>query len=194
MTASPDFTYWNSVDPASFLDHDWQNPSRVWATKEAVKAADGGSLLEIGPGPGVDYARHFHPHVQSGALTYRGVEGSQTLHDSLRSRFPEAAWQHATIADLKPQSADVVYARHVMEHQPSLEPALSQVLGAARHVVVLTWYRPPGPQAFYEIWEGVHCQTFARVNVLAAVAKAGFRIAHSEFFESGDECWLLERK
>ena len=24
----PNFTYWNSVDPSSFLDHDWQNPKR----------------------------------------------------------------------------------------------------------------------------------------------------------------------
>jgi len=190
MTASPDFTYWNSVDPSSFLDHDWQNPSRQWATERAVKAAKKGTLLEVGPGPGKDYANVF----SKAAAKYIGVEGSTTLYDALQSRFPEAAWQNATIADLAPLSADVVYARHVLEHQPALEPAFGQLLAAARKTAVITWYRPPGPQAFFEIWEGVHCQTYARVAALASVGKAGFRIAASEKFESGDEAWILERK
>lgn len=191
MTAiSPDFTYWNSVDPALFLSHDWQNPSREWATTAAIGAAKGGSLLEIGPGPGVDYDKAF----RKSGVRYLGVEGSATLYDALQSRFPEAVWQHATIADLTPFSADVVYARHVMEHQPSLQPALSQVLGAARHVVVLTWYRPPGPVARSEVWEGVHCQTYKRATVMQSVAEAGFRIVASQLFFSGDECWVLERR
>lgn len=199
MTATnPDFTYWNSVDPASFLDHDWQNPSRQWACNAAIEAANGGTLLEVGPGPGVDYERYFREYQKAGLLQYAAYEGSQNLCTDLRKRFPEAQWHCQTIADLKLLSFDVVYARHVMEHQPALQPALGLVLGAARHTVVLSWYRAPGPTAFHEVWEGVHCQTYQRQAVLRAVAQAGFRITEEQKFETahnpGDEAWVLERQ
>jgi hypothetical protein len=190
MTASPDFRYWNSVDPSTFLDHDWQNPSRQWATREAIKAAKGGTLLEVGPGPGVDYERYFS---KAKGFRYKGWEGSLNLCIALQSRFPKAMWVNGELLGVPTAYADVVYARHVMEHQPALEPALARLLGAARHTVVLTWYRPPGPVAFFEVWEGVHCQTYKRSDVLESVARAGFRIDKSELFTSGDEAWLLRR-
>jgi hypothetical protein len=198
---SPNFTYWNGVDPATFLNHDWENPSREWACEVAIKAAAGGTLLEVGPGPGVDYGNHFQHAVLTGRVAYTGYEGSRTLYDALRSRFRESAWENLTIADLPPSGADVVYARHVMEHQPALDPALGQLLNAARRVVVLTWYRPPAREAIVHIWEGVHCQTYERNQVLDVVARAGFRIAAqrrfpsvaARNFRSGDEAWVLER-
>lgn len=188
----PNFRYWNSVDPAHFLEHDWQNPSRPWAAERAIEAAlraPSQSLLEIGPGPGVDYARVF----SKAAIRYLGVEGSATLYEALRSRFPEAEWRNLTIADLAPLSADVVYARHVLEHQPALEPALGQVLAAARSAVVLTWYRPPGPVAVHEVWEGVDCRTYRRADVFEGIARAGFRLTECQGFFGGDEGWVLER-
>jgi len=198
MTATPDFRYWNSVDPASFLDHDRANPSRQWATREAIRAAKGGTLLEVGPGGGTDYERYFS---KAKGIEYTGLEGSQSLHAALQTRFPEAAWRNDLLTSLPPLSADVVYARHVMEHQPALEPALGLVLGAARHACVLTWYRPPGPVAYHEVWEGVYCHTYERETVLKSVEAAGFVIAKKENFPpevpqlpEGDEAWLLRRQ
>lgn len=192
----PDFRYWDSVEPSTFLEHDWANPSRVWATTEAIKAAKGGSLLEVGPGPGVDYERAFS---KAEGIDYAGWEGSGNLCAALRVKYPDAAWVHGQIADLGEESADVVYTRHVLEHQPALEPALSQLLGAARKAVVLTWYRPPGPVAFFEVWEGVHCQTFQREEVMQSVAAAGWKISKRQTFptqpggvEGGDEGWVLK--
>jgi hypothetical protein len=200
MTA-PSFTYWNSVDPTTFLDHDWENPSREWAAERAIEAAKGGSLLEVGPGPGVDYRNHFRHAVAMGRFQYIGYEGSWTLFDALQNRFPEVRFCNATIADLPPLSADVVYARHVLEHQPALEPALGSILAAARRTVVLTWYRPPADRAIDHVWNDVHCQTYARNDVMESVAAAGFGIVESErfpsvaarSFRSGDEAWVLER-
>jgi len=192
----PNFRYWDSVDPETFLDHDWQNPSRAWATEHAIAAAaqGDGTLLEVGPGPGVDYDRHFRAAVQADRIRYKAYEGSENLCNALRLRFPESSWHWAKISDLEPGIADVVYARHVLEHQPALEPALGLLLAAARKTVVLTWYRPPGPSAFGEIWEGVPCQTYARPEVMARLAAAGFQIVdHQSFPTSGDETWVLQR-
>lgn len=189
-TVSPNFHFWNSVDPTQFLVHDWENPSRQWAAEKAVAMAHGGDLLEVGPGPGVDYTRSF----RDAAVRYHAYEGSQTLHDALRQRYPDVDWHLGVIADLAPLSADVVYARHVLEHQPTLEPAFGQLLAAARRAAVITWYRPPAALAFHEVWAGVHCHTFARESVLQSVVIAGFRLEVAELFDSGDECWVLERQ
>jgi hypothetical protein len=185
---TPSFTYWNSVNPTTFLKHDWENPSRQFAAEKAIELATGGTLLEVGPGPGVDYRRWF----SRADVDYCGYEGSQSLHAALQRRFPEAVWQCKTIADMEPLSADVVYARHVMEHQPALEPALGQLLSAAKKYVVLTWYRPPAPRASYDIWEGVIAHTYKRNSVLAAVASHGWQVATAECFDR-DECWVLTR-
>jgi hypothetical protein len=196
MTA-PNFRYWDSVNPATFLDHDWENPSRAWATERALEAAvaGDGTLTEVGPGPGVDYERHFREYALAGLIKYRAHEGSRTLCEALRERFAESTWRNLTLSDLPPLSADVVYARHVLEHQPDLQPALSLVLAAARRVVVLTWYRPPGA-ARSEVWEGVHCHTFDRSRVKAELHAAGFDITARQVFpgESSDEAWVLTRR
>jgi hypothetical protein len=197
MTAgvlAPDFRYWNAVDPSLFLQHDWENPSRVWAAGKAIAAASGGTLWEIGPGQGLDYERHFRRHVVAHGLTYVGVEGATTLHAALCERFPESAWLNATIADLRPQTADVVYVRHVMEHQPALEPALGQLLGAARLAIVLTWYRPPSAQPISDTWKGVPCHTYEQGAVRERITAAGFRVTEiRSFVGTQDETWVLER-
>jgi len=191
---NPDFRYWDSVDPKGFLAHDWDNPSRQWAAQRAIDAALGGTLLEVGPGPGKDYELHFQAPVKAGEMEYVAFEGSENLCGALRARFPESKWYHAPIADLSARMADVVYARHVLEHQPALEPALGLVLAAARLAVVLTWYRPPGPQAFFEVWEGVHCQTYHRTIVKDAIAGHGFAVKSVQGFpNTKDEAWVLER-
>lgn len=192
MTAV-NFGYWDSVQPESFLAHDWENPSRQWATRQAIDLAKGGTLLEVGPGPGVDYDRYFRGAVQAEQLRYIAYEGSENLCSSLQSRYPESSFHWAKISDLQPKIADVVYARHVLEHQPALEPALGQLLNAARSFVVLTWYRPPGPTAFGEVWEGVDCQTYQRAEVLKQLTAHGFGIAEQSAFPSGDEAWVLTR-
>lgn len=195
MTA-PSFRYWDSVQPGSFLKHDWENPSRAWATDkaigEAVKAD--GTVLEVGPGPGVDYERHFREAVKSFAIRYSAYEGSQTLQDALQRRFPESTWHWRPLHMLPPQSAAVIYARHVLEHQPALEPALTTLLNAARVAVVLTWYRPPADHAFGEVWEDVPCNTWNRTEVLRSVKAAGFKLSTKKLFPSGDEAWILRRK
>jgi len=184
---APDFTYWDGVDPAHFLETDWANPSRQWAAGKAIEAAKGGTLLEVGPGPGVEYADWF----SKSAVQYTGVEGSANLFRALCERFPETSWVHGQIAGLPAFSADVVYARHVLEHQPTLEPALGTLLAAARSAVLLTWYRPPGPVAFHEVLRGVYRHTYEREAVLGQIALHGCRVAESQSFPTGDECWVM---
>jgi hypothetical protein len=194
MSTTVDFSWWERQDAHTFLAHDWDNPARGSATAAAIALAKhhGGALLEVGPGNGVDYANAFRAHVLAGTLRYTGVEGTHTFFAALAEKHPEATWEHRALADLAPLSADVVYARHVLEHQPALVPALPTLLAAARHAVVLDWYRPPADVSVYSMWENVHFHTFARAEVLRVVAESGFLLARMERVDH-DEVWQLER-
>lgn len=199
-STAPRFDYWEAQEPTSFLAHDHEAPSRaVAASLTLERLALVGSvplLLEVGPGPGVDYERFFRPAVLRGAVRYVGVEGTANLCTSLGRRFPEAEWRRQTIMDLQPQSADVVYVRAVLEHQLALEPSLGQLCAAARHALVLTWYRPPAAEArcdWYDLTPGIPAQTYRRSDVLEAVARSGFRLAQERMVGT-DAIWDLVRQ
>lgn len=189
-----DFTYWNQVDPSGFLVDDWGNPSRAWAGHAVAAAIGRGckTMVEAGPGVGVDYGEQFRKFVVEGALTYTGHEGSSNFCAHLRTRFPEATWLNKTIADLPRGGHDIVYSRAVLEHQPSLEPALSRFLGAAKKLAILIWYRPPAAAAISSKEDGVYYHTFRLDEVLDVVRTARWKIIEETAFDGGNVGWLLE--
>jgi hypothetical protein len=202
---APDFTFWEGADPETFLAHDHESPVRAYATARAIALAEAcpdrpGLLGELGPGPGVDYERAFRMAVSTGAIEYVGVEGTKHFVDSLRARFPNVGWHHGLATDLAPEEFDVLYAKDVFEHQPSLTPALTAALAAARYAAVIVWYRAPtdGPPS-REMWRGVDCVTWPRPLVLQVVTEAGFWVVETVDFPgnatwpAGHQCWTLER-
>lgn len=189
-----DFSYWNGVDPDQFLADDWDNPSRAWAGAAVRMAIESGShtMVEVGPGPGVDYLRRFRQSVFDGKLFYTGCEGSSKLCAALRKKYPEANWRNQPLTGLLPRSFDIVYAKAVLEHQPALEPSLSCLLNAAKRFAILIWYRPPADEAISSVQDGVYYQTFRRDEVLGVVARSGWRIVEEMTFSSGNVGWRLE--
>jgi hypothetical protein len=189
-----DFTWWEHHDPAVFLQHDWPNPSREVGASMALAGALGGTLLEVGPGSGVDYARTFRDPVLRDQVRYVGYEPTQRFCEALQAKYPEAVWEWLPLSELPPNAADVVYTRAVLEHQPSLAPALSAILAAARRMVVVDWYRAPGDRHEHTFSDGVHYHTFTRADVLAAVARSGFIVTRQEQVAgSANEVWQMER-
>lgn len=193
------FRWWDEQskrDPAQFLEHDFGNASRAVATRTAIELAQQffGTLIEIGPGQGYDYENYFRPAVEAGYIAYKGVEGSEGLRSALQQRFPEVPWQQGLIANLVPRSADVLYARHVFEHQADLAASMKGFLGAATHAAVICWYRPPSMQPKSEIWQDIPHQTWYRPTVVQTIDLAGFDIARTEVMHQGDEVWELRRR
>lgn len=182
--------WWERQDPETFLDFNWSHPSREVGTGAAIALARqyGGSLVEVGPGAGVDYSQHFRPCAD---IHYTGYEPTRRFCDALRVRFPAATWVHGAIADLPAGCADVVYCRAVLEHQPALQPALGQLLAAARHAVVIDWYRPPELYASCDFVDGVPCHTFAVSDVFDVILAAGFAV--DQQWVAGNEVWAAKR-
>lgn len=199
MSTRPNFIYWNATDPAGFLADDWENPSRIWAGLKVREAIAGGacSLVEVGPGPGIDYERQFRALVKDGKLYYTGFEGSSNFCQNLADKFPESVWRNLQILDLPPGGFDVVYEKAVLEHQPCLEPCFSTLLAAARRHVVIIWYRPPHDAPFVHAIgpDGCHYCTFNLSDVLALVERAGWKVIEQKHFENPvNEGWVLGRR
>jgi hypothetical protein len=189
-----DTAWWERQEPETFLLFNWSHPSRVVATEWAGTQAllHGGELVEVGPGSGVDYARAFREMVLHGYIRYTGYEPTRAFHVSLQAAYPESSWVNAACDALAPGSADVVYARAVLEHQPALRPALDCLLHAARHAVVLDWYRPPAEVPTCDYVGAVPCQTYARGGVRSVIEHLGWTLAETHAVD-GNEVWRLAR-
>lgn len=190
-----DFTYWNNVDPNTFIADDWENPARSWAgqvVKESIKRGCR-NMVEVGPGVGTDYERQFKKPVLAGELFYEGVEGSSSFCELLRSKHPESKWTNSPLAELPSHTYDIVYTRAVLEHQPALEPSLSILLRAAKRQVIIAWYRPPAAEAIKEVVNNIYYHTFQRDEVLSIITREGWKLVEEAPFDSGNLGWVLER-
>jgi hypothetical protein len=192
VTATIDTSWWEAQDPGTFLFPNWDHPSRAIGTAAAIGAVGHGSLVEVGPGAGVDYARAFRPLALTGDLQYVGWEATALFCAALRRRYPEAAWHHAPLQHLLPASCDVIYARAVLEHQADPLAALATLLAAARVAVVIDWYRPPAERASCDYLGSVPCHTVDRGRAAAMVDMKGYVLAGVHAI-AGNEVWHLER-
>lgn len=195
-----DFSYWNEVDPTTFLIDDLCNPSRVWAGEKVTEAVlrNAKTMIEVGPGAGADYERLFRPLVTTGLLSYTGFEGSSGLYNHLKSLYPESTWQNKPLKELQTQAADIVYVRHVLEHQETLEPNLTLLLQASKSTVIIVWYRPPAEAEIHQINNEIHYWTFKESDVFTVIAQAGWLITDTAAFPTAGPCgnlgWVLTKR
>lgn len=186
------FKYWNELkQPETFLADDKENPSRG-AVAEIVKAeisAGAKSMVEVGPGSGHDYGRfyRFFP------IEYTLMEGSQNLCQHLLQTYPTAKVRNGTFDSLVSDEADIIYCRHVLEHQKCFREPLRRAIAAARMLCIVTWYRPPSETevSFYHQGEEVHYNTYRRSDVMNEIASAGCKV---EVIASGtNEIYLIRK-
>ena len=192
------FRWWDEQaknSPERFLEHDFANQSRLVATQQLLALAKkyrGPIVCEVGPGQGYDFANYLRAAHTEGEIRYCGVEGSQGLLASLKERFPDATWLRGFVAELPKHFADVMYARHVFEHQADIVKSMIAFCNAAKHAAVICWYRPPGLVPMATVWEDIPHQTWFRPTVLKLIRDAGFDFSVQEV--GTDEVWTLRRR
>lgn len=186
-----DFGFWESTTPR-FLDHDKGNPSRdeageiVW---QRAKALGRQSMVEVGFGGALDYREQFAPLVADGVLDYCGVDGCRQFVEDAKKKHPEAKWMHGTFGDLEPAAFDIAYSMAVLEHQPELEPPLSQLLSAVKPegIAIVNWYRRPTMMIGGEIHEfneseRVHYVTWSDERIMQITEPLGWRLESAKMF------------
>lgn len=198
MAATTDFEYWNGLSkPAvdTFLANDWDNPARARAA-EIIKgwvAAGAVSLVEVGPGPGIDYDRFLS---KIGDLKYTAFEGSKNLRDNLVSKFPGATFHHGTFADLPDKGFDIAYTKATFEHQPDFEEPLKFFLRSTRRFALINWYRPPtiAENREYSHADKMHYNTYLKSTVNSLIHKEGFSLEEERCSVSGNVLYRCARR
>ncbi len=101
------------------------------------------TLLEIGPGSGIDLAAFAEEGILDG-FVYYGVDVTPELVEYLRVKFPGLAFAVGDVATLaEERKADVVYARHVLEHVEDGERAFRNLWRSARDLLLISWFIRP---------------------------------------------------
>jgi trans-aconitate methyltransferase len=178
-----EFDIWNTVNPKTFLDNDRANPARGHAAKIIERAAKAAkrrvkyTVLEVGPGNGIDYHDHFSRLEKLGIIAYSAIEPSQALLKEFKSRSPNVPIQQGTFSDLRKKQTDCLYTKAVFEHQPDILFPLSSVLAAARLLIVVNWYIPPDDAKAairYDETEKVFYNCYSETTVKEIIESAGW--------------------
>jgi hypothetical protein len=176
MHNEADTAFWENVDADVFLSEDAENPARSLAAA-IIEAYLPCSMIEIGPGPGTDYFRHFS---MLPGLSYRGIEGCRKFAARLIRLAGSDLFVHGTFTDLKPCCVDVAYTKATLEHQPDFRWSLKQMLLAARRAVVINWYRPllaEGPSEIcYNAAQRLHYNRYSLSEIVPFIEGLDWRL------------------
>ncbi len=100
------------------------------------------SVLEIGAG-GMHDVRLLKSRGDLGKIDYHILDISKEVVENGRRLFPEVTFTSGSInkIPLPGNHFDVVYCRHVIEHQPEFETAMREMLRISRGVVIINLFR-----------------------------------------------------
>lgn len=108
--------------------------------REYVKDKGYLSLIDFGCGNATEYFAYKKEYPE---LSYLGVDSSTFLYNlNISKGIPMALVENDKTILLENQ-ADVVFSRHVLEHQPSFKPLLSEMIRLAKKEVVNVFFIAP---------------------------------------------------
>lgn len=137
-------TWWDDNLPTRFNEFEsWVGPSNSITKsyfRKYVKTRGFKSLIDFGCGNATEYDAYKREYPE---LKYIGVDSSQYLYDLNTKRGIEMIKTDVRNADILDEFVDVVYSRHVLEHQPSYKEALGEIIRIAKKEAVHIFFIPP---------------------------------------------------
>ncbi len=167
--------WWDAWTEAGGLDElqtwlggvDAQSRVRV---RERIAACEYQTILEAGAGLGLDcvqFSNLSHP------FRYQGIEPSAAMRAAStkiaeqfgHDEFPIIAGDITDIP-FDDASFELVYCRHVLEHLPRFEPALTEMLRVALLEVMVVFFMRPGRETFlYRERDGLWQNRYAKADI-----------------------------
>jgi SAM-dependent methyltransferase len=175
--AGDGFLFWNKDMPSRQFT---RQLIADWAAAGEIK-----TVLEIAFG-GLHEYRALRSKLRELQVTYSGVDWTDHFVQHAQQEFPECRWTQGDIVrGVAVEPADVVYSQHMLEHIPSLEPALSNMLRLARRKFINIFFLPPKPFEGYDVvnWNKhpIYHNTYGIGHVEKVCQSQGFRCTWKRF-------------
>lgn len=134
--------YFDTVDTRTLCRGGGNGPEHLSQIKGLELVGKGESLLDVGCGSGTTY-ECIKTHFPEKEIKYKGVDAVAKHIEWCQKTWPEAEWQQENAIHLKemPHTWDTVWSRHVVDHLPSFEVALTEFLRVAKkRIIVILWF------------------------------------------------------
>lgn len=122
---------WNE-HVASLLEKRFESKPHQCVYEKVAELVKGKSVLDVGCGLG-----HFSQSLPSDII-YMGIDQSAPMIKRAMQKFPGVHLLVGNIYNIVLPKFDTIVAIDVLHHQPDLEPAFSQLLGYAKHRLIVT--------------------------------------------------------
>jgi SAM-dependent methyltransferase len=110
-------------------------------SRQYVKSKGYRSIIDLGCGP----ATEFFAYKDEGyEINYLGIDSSQYLFKINLERGVPMLLSRAESVHLPQNSYEIVYSRHVLEHQPFFEPILEEMIRLAEKEATHVFFFKPG--------------------------------------------------
>ena len=106
------------------------------------------SLLDLGCGTATEYFAYQEEYPE---LKYLGVDSCKVLYEENIKLNVPMLYASAENTKLKDNHSEVVFARHVLEHQPTFKPILSEMIRLASKVAIHVFFKVPDDDVPYTI-------------------------------------------
>lgn len=190
-----DISKWRSA-----MQHDFNHPSRQIAYNLVrglfkFRSPEDNTTLdfaEIGFGQCYDFKNCFKELHDQKWINYTGFDHTPEFVEYAKADFPESNFRQGDFTDLQPNSFDITYTRHTMQHAaPEVwQNWLRAMLNATRKTAIIVWRFPPLKE--HIVWNDGWNNRWDKDTVAAVIKGRGFTI--EEIPVNEEDCiWIMQR-
>lgn len=156
--------------------------------RKYVKNKQYKSLIDLGCGTATEFFAYGKEYPE---LSYLGVDSSQFLYDR-NTKLGVPMWMSpAEKTGLPDNHSEVVFSRHVLEHQPKFQPVLEEMIRLASKEAIHIFFIPPGENAEhigYDPSQNLYHNRYNKSDI-EKFLKANEKVQSFEWIEiSKEEC------
>lgn len=123
------------------------------------------SIIDVGCGPATEYFAYKKDGYE---INYLGVDSSTHFFNKNRENGVPMHLSPAEFTNLPSNCADVVFSRHVLEHQPNFDPILDEMIRLARIEAIHIFFFSPWvyeQSSNYDQTENLWHTTYSRGDI-----------------------------
>lgn len=162
-------TWWDNNLPKRFDEFkSWigdKNAQSKIFFREYVKNSNYKTLIDLGCGTATEYFGYKEEYPE---LNYLGIDSSKVIYnENIKLEIPMVL-ASAEDTKLDDNHSEVIFARHLLEHQPSFVPILTEMIRLGSKIVIHVFFIKPNEDKEhigYDINENLYHNRFNKQSI-----------------------------